>query len=263
MIMKTKKVAVADAIRIMGEDRVIGPAHLAETFRFKPEDNPPIPFSVQKLEKAAEREQVLRLSWDILPDGRVLSGSAMNAVLSNRQQNGEPLIHYCFNPKDPVITQEFPLRRWRLVSEGVQYLNKNFLEQTDLMAEEVLQDDPNVSPHLRWLAREWQKGSDRASIQRLWPKYDAHWQIISAILASSPFVQYSRDTLSERWQYMLVVNVTTGRRLHEKEWYWTRSRASDGSLVLIGRLAFDGADVDGGGPGYSDGSLGVSFSCGV
>ncbi|MDD2766798.1 MAG: hypothetical protein PHH40_03485 [Candidatus Moranbacteria bacterium] len=241
-----------EAETLFGEN-FLGPKEFQEAFGFTPEDVPPIPFSREDLKDAQEKGLTLCLNWDMLPDGTKLSGKKMTELLGSKQQNGDLLIGIHFNSNDPTYTEETPRRGWALVSNTVEYKNQNYLEQTDSLRKEC--SDTEV---YRQAIKEYE--TQKPHIEKLWQNYHKNWKEISRILNTLTITALTRDSFSERFQYMVLINQKIGTRIHESEYYWTSSRSSGGDFVNIGHFDRGGAVVGRDDPEDPSSNVGVCFS---
>lgn len=238
--------------RLFGE-RCLSLEALNAAFGFTPdfESVPLIPFSERELEEANGKGRILRLSWDTLPDGTPLTGANMEVILGGKQRDGSPLVDYHFNRLDQTFTEEAPQRKWVLTQNNIGYTGKDFFEQTDGLVKEC----PDMPRYRRAIEDYRKRGSHLKELID-----EGNWMEAAAILADLDVVLFTRDSFAERFQHMAVFNRMTGKRIHEHDGYWTRSRSSGGDLVRVGAFDSGGARVDGRGPGRRGDDLGVAFS---
>lgn len=258
-------ISIEQAKEILGED-VLGPEAVEATFGFRPEDTPPIPFSVEELERAKELNQFLELRIDKTADGTPLDMNKMHALLQpefTAGNKGKILNSYgqadsWYRNED--FLKDTPRASWVLVSKDVipNSLSKNFLQQTEVIANYLKTDifkDKEMPEVYKEAVEEFE--AKKASIQAI---LTSNWQEAAKQLSELKLNQLTRQLPVETMYDFLMYFKNNKKRLLESKHTWTYRRASDGGLVYFGYSAADGAGVNSWTPGAAHAYLGVAFS---
>ena len=258
-------VSIEQAREILGQD-VLGPEAVETTFGFMPEDIPPIPFSIEDLEKAKELDQFLELRVDKTFNGNPLDMNKMHELLQpDFTANNQGKILNSYGKADSWYKNEDFLKdvsraSWVLVSKDVipNSLNQNFLQQTDVIANYLKTDifkDQELPEVYKEAIKEFE--AKKAGIQVI---LTSNWQEAAKQLSELKINQLTRQLPVETMYDFLMYFKNNKKRLLESKYTWTYCRASGGGLVRVGNFDSGGVDVSSYTPGYSVDFLGVSFS---
>jgi len=258
-------VSIEQAKEILGQD-ALGPEAIETTFGFSPEDVPPIPFSVQELERAKELNQFLELRIDKTADGQPLSMVKMHELLQpefTAGNKGKILNNYGQAGswyKNENFLKDVPRASWVLVSKDVipNSLSKNFLQQTEVIANYLKTDifkNQQLPDMYKEAIEEFE--AKKAGIQAI---LTSNWQEAAKQLSELKLNQLTRQLPVETMYDFLMYFKNNNKRLLESKYTWTFRLTSDGRLVDVGSFDADGADVGHWTPVNADDDLGVSFS---
>ena len=258
-------VSIEQAKEILGED-VLGPEAVEATFGFSPEDIPPIPFSVQELERAKELNQFLELRVDKTADGEPLDMVKMHGLLQpefTAANQGKILNSYGQDNswyRNEDFLKDVPRASWVLVSKDVipSSLSKNFLQQTEVIANYLKTDifkDQEIPEAYKEAIEEFE--AKKAGIQAI---LTSDWQEAAKQLSELKLNQLTRQLPVETMYDFLMYFKNNKKRLLESKYTWTYRRVSDGRLVRFGLADAVGANVYRWTPDDADGYLGVAFS---
>src|SRR3990167_1240747 len=258
-------VSIEQAKEIMGED-VLGPEAVEATFGFSPEDIPPIPFSIEEIERAKELNQFLELRVDRASDGEPLDMNKMHKLLQPEfiaKNQGKILSSYgqadsWYRNED--FLKDVPRASWVLVSKDIipNSLSKNFLQQTEVIANYLKTDifkDQEMPEVYKEAIDEFE--AKKAGIQAI---LTSNWQEAAKQLSELKLNQLTRQLPVETMYDFLMYFKNNKKRLLESKYTWTYRRASDGELVDFGYSVAGGASVGRWTPDDVDGDLGVAFS---
>jgi len=262
---KETGVSIEQAKEILNED-VLGPEAVEATFGFSPEDIPPIPFSIEELERAKELNQFLELRVDKTADGKPLDMIKMHGLLQpefTAANQGKILNSYGQTDswyRNEDFLRDVPRASWVLVSKDVipNSLSKNFLQQTEVIANYLKTDifkDQEIPEVYKEAIEEFE--AKKAGIEAI---LTSNWQEAAKQLSELKLNQLTRQLPVETMYDFLMYFKNNKKGLLESKYTWTYRRASDGSLVLFGGSDADGADAGRWAPGYVAGRLGVAFS---
>ena len=260
-----KEVTIEQAMEILGED-VLGPEAIEITFGFKPEEIPPIPFTIEDLERAKELGQFLELRVDQTSEGKPLNMGNMFDMLQpefTAQNQGRILNSYGKSDswyKNEDFLKDVPQVQWVLISKDIipNSLSKNYLQQTEVIADYIKNEvfkDKDLPDVYQEALDEFE--SKKAGIQSI---LSSNWQEAAKQLSELKINQLVRQLPVENMYDLVMYFKNNKKRLLEGKYTWTYRRASSGGLVDVGRFASAGAGVGGWAPGRVDGDLGVSFS---
>ena len=268
-------VSIEQAKEILGED-VLGPEAIQVTFGFTPEDTPPIPFSIEELERAKELNQFLELRVDRTADGKPLDMNKMHELLQpefTTGNKGKILNSYGQDNswyKNEDFLKDVPRASWVLVSKDVipNSLSKNFLQQTEVIANYLKTDifsakggsasggkDQEMPEAYKEAIEEFE--AKKASIQAI---LTSNWQEAAKQLSELKINQLTRQLPVETMYDFLMYFKNNGKRLLESKYTCTYRRDSGGRLVGFGGSDADGARVYRWAPDIVDVLLGVAFS---
>ena len=258
-------VSIEQAKEILGED-VLGPEAVEATFGFSPEDIPPIPFSIEEIERAKELNQFLELRVDRASDGEPLDMNKMHKLLQPEfiaKNQGKILSSYgqadsWYRNED--FLKDVPRASWVLVSKDIipNSLSKNFLQQTEVIANYLKTDifkDQEMPEVYKEAIDEFE--AKKAGIQAI---LTSNWQEAAKQLSELKINQLTRQLPVETMYDFLMYFKNNKKRLLESKYTWTLRRDSDGKLVLFGYSAAGGAGVGRWSPDTAYDILGVAFS---
>jgi len=262
---KENGVSIEQAKEILGED-VLGPEVVEATFGFRPEDIPPIPFSIEELERAKELNQFLELRIDRIADGTPLDMHKMHELLQpefTTNNQGKILNSYGQDSswyKNEDFLKDVPRASWVLVSKDVipNSLSKNFIQQSEVIANYLKTDifkDQEMPEVYKEAIEEFE--TKKAGIQAI---LTSNWQEAAKQLSKLKLNQLTRQLPVETMYDFLMYFKNNKKRLLESKYTWTYRRASDGGLVYFGYSGAAGAFVDSWSPDSVYGHLGVAFS---
>ena len=248
-----------EAKEILGKD-FLGPEAIKSAFGVEMEEIPEIPFSKEELEKAKELNQQLVLYADKAPDGKPLTGEKLLELTDNKTSDGRNLFYDTdWYKNEDFFTKEVPRAGWKLVSKETipDSTSKKYVEQTETIVSylkgKVFKDQP--------LPEEYQKAINEfnAKKQELVKLLNSNWQKAAEELENLEITKLTRETPIEVL-YRLALNERENKKRLLPNYSWTFRRSSNGKLVYVGDFDSDGVIVNGSGPGFSSGILGVSFS---
>jgi len=275
------KEQMENAKEIMGSD-FFAHQEIEKAFgiKVKSEQIPEIPFTKEDLERAKELNQFLILRVDKANDGKPLTMAKMNELLKGKVKDGKKALYSddgtgkfkddSWYKDEDFATKESPKISWALTSKEVipNSSSKNYLDQTEEVVDylknqvfpakggSALGGKGTEMPKIyKEAIEEFEKA--KAEIKKL---IDDDWQKAAEKLEGLAITKFTRQTPAEALYDILVYFQNKGERLMENMYTWTSRRDSDGRLVAVGRFDSGGVHVDSGGPGYSSGYLGVSFS---
>ncbi|KKT51935.1 MAG: hypothetical protein VE96_C0023G0002 [candidate division Kazan bacterium GW2011_GWA1_44_22] len=258
-------VLTEQAKEILGKD-MLGPEAVNATFGFSPEAIPPIPFSIEDLERAKELNQFLILRVDKTADGTPLDIHKMHGLIQpefTAKNQGKILNSYEESSswyKNEDFLRDIPRASWALVSKDVipNSLNIDFLQQTEIMANYLKTDvfkDRELPEAYKEAIEEFE--TKKAGIQAILAN---NWQEAAKQLSELKINQLTRQLPVEAMYDFLMYFKNNSVRLLESKYTWTLRRASGGRLVNFGRAAADGANVSIWAPDGTNGNLGGAFS---
>ncbi len=253
------KIYIAE--QIFGKD-FLGPDAIKTAFDFTPKakDIPDIPFSLAEIERAKELGQFLVLRINKTPDGRPLTMKKMNELKGRKTKDGGKILYNSDWYKDEkFFTTDTPSLGWALVSKQVipNITNKNYLEQTEeivnYLETEVFKDQP-MSLECKEAIDEFNR--DKEEIQ---PLMESNWKLAAKKLAQLKVNRLFRNTPSEVL-YDVLLRKEKGSEYPVNFRIWTSSRGSNGRLVDLGGIDFDGVGVYSHPPHFSVDFQGACFS---
>ncbi|MBI2645103.1 hypothetical protein HYW94_02940 [Candidatus Uhrbacteria bacterium] len=263
------KASLAEAKEIMKEKDFIGPDALKTIFGIEVKDVPPIPFSAVELTEAKERGEFLILRMDALPGGKPLTMQNLDLYFAGDFK----ALH---NPTDDwkvkseFFTKETPRVSWALVSkELIQNSTiKNYYDQTiairDHLKNEVFKGgmsreyEDAIQEFEAWVNATF---PGKTSIQIKAELQDNNkWQQYAERLANLKINQMCRQSGVDVLFDLAAYYKHNGVHLLPSTWTWTKSRDSDGRLVLVGVFDAVGAHVGRYSPDVTVGLLGVLLS---
>ena len=261
-----EKLKLQLAKEIMGES-FFGPDEVKAAFldQVDVSEIPSIPFASEELEKAKELGQMLILRIEKAKDGSALSMKKMQELLDGKMKDGTgSLLGDWHLKEEKFYTTEAPEASWALVSKEVvpDSPNKNYLQQTqvliDYLRNEVFKD-VEIPAEYADAMNEFE--SEKAGIAAIVSGFDeSEWEKAAQRLEELKINRLTRRSPAETLYDLMVCYQQTGEKQLPKMYDWTSHRHFDGNLIYVGNFKSDGVSVDGLGPGWSDSSLGVSFS---
>ena len=258
------QITVEQAETILGPD-CHGPEAVEQTFGIKiPEaEVPAIPFTAADLERAKALGQMLVLRADTAPDGQPLTMKKMDELLRDRfakEKKGKVLYNTDWYKYESFFTEQPPKLRWALVSKDTipNSTSQNYLEQTQTLADYLTNDVFNGKAMPKEYAEAIAEfNAQKAEIEKT---METDWQKAAEMLANLQITELTRPTPAEILYDILIHFQTTGERLLEKIYAWSRRRSSVGKLVYVGVSDADGVIVDGWHPDGSSDDIGAPFS---
>ena len=258
-------VSLMDVERIMGAENIFGREQLraAGFGELSAADVPPVPFTRSELERAKELNQLLVLRIDSLEPGKLLTAQKVKEMFQEkleREGKGKLFYDQDWYVGERCFTTESPRRGWALIDPELipDSTSKNYLEQTDTIAlrleTEVFKDMEIPEEYSEAISEFVTMRRDIEGIM------SSDWQRASQLLADLKLTRLTRPSMVEQLYDTALVYASTGRRLHEGDYSWTKSRASSGGLVDVGLFDSAGAEVGRPMPSDSRDSLGVSLS---
>ncbi len=253
------------AIEIMGED-IITPEDIENTFGFKLENTPEIPFSTEELERARELKQQLILYIDKKEDGTDFVVSDMKGILDNKTSKDNKFLYDSdWYEKDEITNKETPQSGWRLTTPEIieNSTDKNYLEQTETLityiTEEVFKNK-ELPQEYKDAIEEFNNLNTPEFQQKVKSSTGSEWKEAAKQLSELKINQLTRENYSEIIYRLAIQEKKTGKKNLESKYSWSNSLASSGILVDVGGFDSDGLRVGGWRPGRSSGIFGVCFS---
>ncbi len=254
---------IAEAKEIFGSD-CMGPDEIKEAFGFviEPSEVPKIPFGRAELEKAKEMGQMLVLRSP-------MTLNEINGNLNGKVKDSNKLL-YGFDEttgrfkddcwyKDEAFLDERIETKWALVSKAEipDSTSKNYLDQMEKMIDYLKESFSGEEMPEVYDEAIKEYAMKKGEIARI---ISSDWQKAAEELEGLKLNQLLRQTPAEAVYDLALYFQTTGTRLMENMYTWTKRRPSDGGLVSVGRFRSGGVGVDGSRPDDAGGYLGVSFS---
>lgn len=281
-----KKMELAQ--EILGND-FMGPEKIEKTFGIKinVEDIPDMPYSPDDLEKAKENGEMLVLGVDKDSEGEYLTiahmlemipeltdpstGEKIRVLYHQEKVGSIELGDACWfknetfytglNEDGEPVPNAHPRLRWRLTSKaplpesiissygGKAEKSTNYIEQTKMLRE-YLQSVGSLTKD------EAEECSDKVlgEINKI---MGSDWQEAARRLSELAVNKNHRRLPSEVIYDILLAIKGNGERILEKNYDWTSTLASDGTLVCVGFADRSGVRVDGDGPDDRHAHLGV------
>lgn len=261
-IESNENVDLTEAKTIFGQD-FIGPEEIENAFLSKIEIGSvaPIPFSKEELERAKEMGQMLIYRASKTSDGSPLTMKAIGDILGGKvKDEGKIFFDTDWYKDEKFFTEDIVEEGWALVSKELapDSTNKNYLEQTDLLVEQLGKSFGGFdSLPSEYVDAVQEYDSAKEEIAGL---ITSDWQKAAEKLENLKINQLLRQSPSEAIYDMMAYFQCRGERILNNAYTWTKRRASGGNLVSVGLFGSDGVGVHRYGPGDADGSLGVSFS---
>ena len=289
--------SVEEAREIMGEAQFIGVEDIEETFGFKPQIVPEIPFSIEELKRAKELGQQLILYIDTKADGTsftmedmipsepkeiTLSESLKKPCLGgkgtikpifsffseNKTSDGKVFLcnkdnddgDWLFEDKEAKLRSETPHLGWRLTTPEIieGSNNKNYLEQTETLIEYLKNE------HFKGvdIPKAYEEAIDEFNNEKdaISVLMDSDWQAAAKKLSELSINELTRERLSEIIYRCRINEQKLGVKNLASTYSWSISLDAYGKLVHVGDFDGYGLYVDARGPGNSNGSLGICFS---
>lgn len=219
---------------------------------------PPIPLGKTML--AHLRTLGVSLEWH---EPETMKG--LHDRLGNEIVKGTKLLYNTdwYRENSFYTTEKSAVAHWRVVTKAVvpNSISKEYLPQTRVLAE-YLRDkvfSGGSLPEKFRLALE--ELNDRH--RELSELVESDWKAVAEQIAGLSINQLCRGTAVQSVYGLALHKAVNDEFLLSGMWDWTKSRSSDGRLVLVGDAASGGVYVYDGRPGRSDGSLGVRLSCSV
>lgn len=237
------------AREILGKD-FLGPEAVFKTWNIKLEakDIPPVPFSIEDLERAKELGQflILRVPLTMQKMGKLIK---------------EPMFQDDWFKQEDFYTKDTSKPGWALVTKEVipDSTNKNYLEQTQVICDYL---DSEVFRK----AIEMPKAYEDAIIEFEAKKQDlellvqSDWRGVARQLSELQITKLTRQSPADVIYDLMVYKQSNEERLLENGYTWTSARFSVGDLVNIGHFKPGGLRVSNDTPDYASVPLGVSFA---
>lgn len=198
-------------------------------------------------EKRKELGQFLILRVDKEKDGTKLSMKRMQDILSKKfEEEGEGKVFWDTDwyEKEEFFTGDSPKLSWALTSKEVipNSTDKNYLQQTEeiivYLKEQVFRGEA-IPKEYKDAITEFTDQKER--IEKL---IEDDWKEAAKLLEGLQINQLIRQSPVEFMYDILAYFRNNKERLFEDNIYtWTRRRASDGKLVLVGAFGSDGVFV--------------------
>ena len=273
------EISPAEAHELFKEE-YFGPEAVEAAFDVRLEDHsiPPIPFTLEELQKAKELGQYLELRVNQDPDGSPLTGKRINEIIQPKltaQNKGKLLLDTDRYKDEPFYTTDAQREpSWALTSKEclTNSKNQNYLQQSELLVshlqEKILPNIPEGDPRHEIYTdalQEWEEftKTKKPEIEAVFKdeaRYNAEWPEIAKTLGNLKINQLLRPSFQEALYSHALRVTTTDTRLHKTDYVWTRDRASSGYLVDVGYGDSDGAYVGRWYPRYADPDTGVAVS---
>jgi predicted translin family RNA/ssDNA-binding protein len=275
-------VSIEEAKEIMGNN-FLGPevAKTALGIEFKGEI-PPIEFSPEILEKLKDTHRLVfyfdKFSYG-QEDGIVMTGKKLYEMLyeilkGKKKDGAEIMDRYIEGPwfnNEKFFTEETPNIGWKLVSKAIipKSTNKNYLEQTDCIAETIRNlygDVLKIPDDVGQALKEWgDLKNDTEEYTKLQNDIvssdEERWKSVGDALDSLKLTKMFRESVLE-WFYWMVLNesINDGKIMNDHN-LWTKSRTISGTFVRVDRSTAGGPlHIDGDWPTERYSDVGCVFS---
>ncbi len=258
-----KSATIEKAKELFGTD-FLGPDQIKKALGFEVDPNaiPNIKFSQEELERAKELDQYLILRMDRDGNGTPLTMehlvNAMQPVFT-ADDKGKILYGVDWYPDEPFYKTETPRMKWALVSKSPvpDSTSANYLKQSEVIAaylKNTVFRGQTIPPEYQAAFTELdnQKGVIASLIDPSSNTYANTWKDGADRLAKLKLTQLTRQLPVEVvYDFLVYFRNTDDVRLLESMYTWTAQQTQDGSLVLVGYSAANGAS---GGRWYPDDS---------
>ncbi len=260
--------SLVEAEAIMGKD-FLGPKAVENCFNIvKIEYVPRIYFTREELEHAKELNQQLILYIDKAADGTPLNLVKINSIRGGKASDGKKLL-YRSDDSGGITTdawfkaeifanEEVPQLGWKLVTKEVipDSTGQDYIGQTQKLIEYLPKVFPEGIPATYQEAiTEFNEHKDDLVVL-----VQSDWSKASQVLAELKITQLTRESAAEAMYRLALTEHVTKEKLLPKTYTWTKTRSSEGYLVLVGNFVGRGADVSRHGPDDRYAHLGVCFS---
>lgn len=239
------------AAEILGKE-FLGPEAIKKAFSFEllAELIPPIPFTIEDLERAKELNQflILRIPLTMQKMGEILSDQKVFSDTSWYQN-------------EAFYTTELSKPGWALVSKEPipNSTNQNYIEQTQTICDYL---DSEVFGNVDEMPELYQAAimEFEAKKQHLEELMGTDWQACVKELSELQITKLTRQSPADVVHDLFVYKQNNEQRLLENVYTWASARSSVGNLVGVGLFWSDGLRVGSEDPDRSGDDLGVSFS---
>lgn len=239
------------ARELFGQD-FYGAAEIERTFGIRPTDLPPIPFTYDELKRAHSLGHMLICRQSFLAGNPVTIAFMDKRMGALGKQPARWDIANSWSKDEAFQTSETSRQGWALVAKDVLpgSTNKNFWEQTELLAREYSQ---SMAHSLA--VTEWDGAKDHIK-----SFMSSDWKEAARQLSALNINRLTRQTAVEVIYDALLRREIYGVQPLQNMYTWTSDRVSGGGLVYVGDFASDGAGVYYHGPRSAAPNLGVVFS---
>ncbi len=266
---------IAEAERIMGQEKVFGYADVRRVFGVDRTD--PIQFSRADLENAKRLGQKLILYTDKMVmekpgrSGRKGASEIVDVTLKNMKEkfakahDGNPMYYdQDWYNNEEFFKSEKPRVGWHLTSDEVvpNSLSQNYVQQTETVIAHLKNDvfkgrvlPPTFGTAIDDFNRQKTELARLATSSTI-----SEWQEGSRRLSELAITKLTRERPVEAMYRLVLNDQARSEKLLPSIYTWTSGRTSGGSLVCVGSFARDGAFVRGHSPGLTDEFLGVCLS---
>jgi len=248
---------------ILGKEKVFGPEEALLVWGVELQEVPEIPFTKEDLEKAKALGMYLILRLEKDKDGNPLTGQRMHELKQaefKKQNKGKILYDINWYKDEEFFRRETPQLAWALTSGGIlaDSIRKNYIEQTRFLRDSLKQQG--------WLSEKEERECTDKRLQEIRKimedESDPQCFVKSSELLQKLMInQNHRLSFADTLYDFISVVFSKKKRILLKTWNWTKSRSSDGGLVVIGGCDEVGADVSTvKNLGRWNADLGVAFS---
>ncbi len=259
---------------VMTDENFFGPDDVEHAFgvQLKPHEIPPIPFSIEELERARELGQFLILRINHESDYEPLTMEKMEFLLSEsfKEEGGKIFKDYSWYKKQKFFTSDTPDVIWALTSHELipNSTNQNYLEQTITLVnylKEYVFVGETLPPEYASAVEEFEKYYDinfkgKTDFQIRQLLSGGNWDKYTIELSKLHINQLTRQQPVEVLYDILICFLKNKQnKLLKHNYTWTRY-ANDGTLVSIGKFFASGAEVWTHRSAYRIADLGVVFS---
>ncbi len=264
---------IEDAREVMTDANFFGPDDVENAFgvHLKPHEIPPIPFSLEELERACELGQFLVLRINHAPDNEPLTMKKMDSLLGESfKKEGNRVFCDTFHQNDEFFTTDTPREAWALTSRELipNSTCQDYLEQTETLInylKEYVFAGETLPTEYATAVTEFEKYYERyfkrigyAQIRQLLNRDDGG---TFTQLSELRINQLTRQQPVEVLYDMLICFKKNKHvRFLNNTHTMTNRRFSAGNIVSIGRFSEFGVSCTRWGPIFRDDMIGVSFS---
>lgn len=244
--------------REQGKTNLFGREEIRKALGFEiPESEiPPIPYTKERLEQARRNGEmlVLRVAKDV--EGKPMTMQHIQELaepLMDTAGEGKLLYSVDWYANEAFYTTESLKTEWKLVGKDFapDTKDKDYIDQTKILRDH-LKSIGELTP------QEEAECTDKKlkEIRKILDGGD--WQKASQMLADLLVNKNHRRTMAEaEYDFVMRFRNNSDRHQLERNYDWTNTRTSDGSLALFGDADAEGASVSRHKPGFSRDYLGV------